>query len=76
MINNSKFPTLAVLTLAVVLGIVAARIRVDGNCIYATTRRPETGEEATRVQIIRTLTAKELVLEDERGNPLKMERAE
>jgi hypothetical protein len=56
-------------------GIINARVRVEGKNIYSTTRHPETGQEDTVVQIIRRLTATELVVEDERGKLLKMERA-
>ncbi len=41
---------------------------------YATTRHPMTGEELTRVQTIQKLTRKDLVLKDEQGNLLVMER--
>src|SRR5947209_2111036 len=43
-------------------GIVQARIRVDGEKIYATTRHPSSGEVLTRVQTISKLTATNLVL--------------
>jgi uncharacterized protein (TIGR03066 family) len=56
--------------------IVNARIRVDGDKIYATTRHPRTGQELTRVQTIERLTKENLVLKDEQGNVLVMERAE
>ncbi len=56
-------------------GHINARIRVEGTKIYSTTRHPKTGEQMTRVQVIRVLTAKELVLQDEQGQILKMERA-
>jgi hypothetical protein len=55
-------------------GIITATIRLDGKRIYSTTRHPQTGQEKTTVQIIRTLTPTELVLEDEQGKLLKMER--
>jgi hypothetical protein len=56
-------------------GIINARIRVAGKNLISLTRHPRTGAEETRSQIIHTLTDKELVLEDEQGNLLKMERA-
>jgi uncharacterized protein (TIGR03066 family) len=57
-------------------GIVSARIRVEGDRIYATTRHPVSGEELTRVQTIERISRKNLVLKDERGEVLVMERAE
>jgi hypothetical protein len=54
--------------------IVDARIRVEDRKIYSTTRNPNTGQDDTRIQIIRTLTATDLVTEDEQGGVLKMER--
>lgn len=57
-------------------GIVNATVFLVGKKLYATTKHPQTGQEGTRVQLIRKLTATELVVEDERGQRLKMERAE
>jgi uncharacterized protein (TIGR03066 family) len=57
-------------------GRVEARIRVEDKKIYATTRHPTTGEELTRVQTVVTLTGRNLVLRDEQGELLVMERAE
>jgi uncharacterized protein (TIGR03066 family) len=57
-------------------GIVNGRVRMDGKNLLWTTRHSQTGAEDSRSKIIRTLTAKELVLEDEQGGLLKMERAE
>lgn len=56
------------------LRIMNAEVRVDGNKIFITTRRPSTGEEKTIVQHVRTLTANRLVVEDEQGQRLSMER--
>ena len=58
------------------LGITEARIRVDEKKIHVTTRRRETGEELTRVQTIKLLEGDRLVLQDEKGNLLKLRRAE
>ncbi len=58
------------------LGIVNARIHVEDDKIYATTKNPRTGQDTTLVQTIRTLTARNLVIEDEQGNRTFMERAE
>jgi uncharacterized protein (TIGR03066 family) len=57
-------------------GIVNAHIRVEDKKIYSTTTNPQTRKDDTTLLIIRTLTARELVVEDERRQPLKMERAE
>ncbi len=57
-------------------GIINASVRVEGVKIYATTKHPRTGQDDTRIQIIRTLTPTELVVEDEQGKRLAMERAE
>ncbi len=58
------------------VNFVEASIRVEGQNMYATTKHPKTGEELTRVQVIRTLTENELVLQDEKGQLLKMKRAD
>lgn len=58
------------------LGIVSATIRVEGKTILATTRHPQTGEELTVAQKIRTLTATTLVVEDDKGRILNMVRAD
>ncbi len=56
--------------------ILDARIRVEDNKIYATTRSRTTGEELTRVLAIQKLTGKRLVLKDEPGKVIVMEREE
>lgn len=56
-------------------GIIKATVRVEGNKILSTTKNPQTGKDDTRTQVIRTLNDKELVVEDEQGKLLKMERA-
>jgi hypothetical protein len=56
-------------------GIMKARIRVEGKNIHVTTTHQLTGAEGTRVQTIRVLDAQYLVLEDERGVSVKLERA-
>jgi uncharacterized protein (TIGR03066 family) len=55
--------------------IVGARVRVEDKMIYSTTRNPHTGEDDTTVLTIRTLTARELVVEDKQDQVMKMERA-
>jgi hypothetical protein len=57
------------------LHLVQARVKVVGDKIYSTTRHPRTGAELTQIQHILTLTATELVVEDEKGEQLKMRRA-
>jgi uncharacterized protein (TIGR03066 family) len=48
------------------LRIMKADVRVEGDKLHITTRRPSTGEEHVSVQTIRTLNDKELVVADER----------
>jgi hypothetical protein len=55
--------------------IVNARIRMEGKKLYWHTRS-KSGQEDTRVKVIRTLTVREMVWEDEQGSVLKMERAD
>ena len=57
-------------------GIIEAKIRVEDNKIHVTTRHQQTGELGTRVQTIKVLDAHRLVLQDERGMTIKMERAD
>jgi uncharacterized protein (TIGR03066 family) len=56
-------------------GIIEAKICVEGKKIHVTTRHRQTGEEGTRVQTIKVLDATRLVLEDERGMSVNLERA-
>jgi uncharacterized protein (TIGR03066 family) len=58
------------------LGIIEAKIRVEDRKIIATLKNQLTGELGTRVQTIKVLDAKRLVLQDERGNLIKLERAD
>jgi uncharacterized protein (TIGR03066 family) len=55
--------------------IMEARVRVEDKKIYSTTTNPNTGQDDTKVLMIRTLTARELVVEDEQGTVMKMQRA-
>ena len=66
----------AVVNLQGKTGIVNARIRVEDKKIHATVTNQLTGEEGTRVQTIKVLSNERLVLEDERGNSIKLKRAE
>ncbi len=66
----------AKVNLAGKLGIIEAKIRLEEKKIIATLKNQYTGEEGTRIQTIKVLDDKRLVLEDERGNLIKMERAE
>jgi uncharacterized protein (TIGR03066 family) len=58
------------------LRVLDATVRVEDDKIYSTTRHPKTGQELTTVQTIRSLTARELVVEDEKGNRMNMRRIE
>jgi hypothetical protein len=66
----------AVVNLQGKTGVVNARIRVEDKKIHATVTNRDTGEEGTRVQTIKILTNQRLVLEDERGNPIRLKKAE
>jgi len=57
-------------------GIIKATIRVEERTIHVTTRHQQTGEEGTKVQLIKLLDEKHLVLQDEHGTLLRLERAE
>jgi uncharacterized protein (TIGR03066 family) len=55
--------------------IINATIRVEDKTIYSTTQHPQTGQTDTKKLLIRTLTATQMVVEDEQGQVLNMERA-
>jgi hypothetical protein len=57
-------------------GIVDARVKVEGDTLFSTTRNPNSGQEETRTQKIKSLTATQLVLEDDRGYTMRMTRAD
>lgn len=57
-------------------GTIDATIRVEGKTIFSTSRRPTTGEVRTTIQVIRSLTPTELVVEDEQGKLMKMKRVD
>ena len=57
-------------------GIINAGVRVEGKSLHATTTNPNTKMAETRTQTIVTLTDAALVLQDDRGQLLKMERAD
>lgn len=57
-------------------GIIHARVRVEGDKMHTTTRNPSTGKDETRTQTIRSLSERELVLADDRGEVLRMTRAD
>jgi uncharacterized protein (TIGR03066 family) len=57
------------------LRVINAEVRVEGDKLYITTRRPSTGEEHVSVQTIRKLTETEFVVADERGTIMKMARS-
>jgi uncharacterized protein (TIGR03066 family) len=58
-----------------IVHIIDAKVRLEGKMLHVTTRHQTTGAEATRVQTITTLEANRLVMEDGRGNSIKLERA-
>ena len=51
-----------------------AEVRVEGDKLYITTRRPSTGEKNVSVQTIHTLNDREFVVADEHGQLMKMTR--
>jgi hypothetical protein len=55
---------------------VNATVRIEGDKLYSTTRNPNTRQNETHFQVIRTLTEKDMVLVDEIGRITKLERAE
>jgi uncharacterized protein (TIGR03066 family) len=57
------------------LAIVNARARVEGKTLFITTRNPNTRADETRAQTMKTLTATELVIEDEQGKVFTLRRA-
>lgn len=57
-------------------GIIEAEVRVEDNKIHVTTRNRETGERGTRIQTIKISNGNRLILQDERGVSIKLERAE
>jgi uncharacterized protein (TIGR03066 family) len=56
-------------------GIVNAQVAVEEDTLFITTKNPRTGQADTKTQTIKTLNAKELVLDDERKNVFRMVRA-
>jgi uncharacterized protein (TIGR03066 family) len=58
------------------VGLLKAEIRIEGDKIYSTTHQRQTGQEATTVQTIRSLTAREFVVEDSKGIRTHMRRIE
>jgi uncharacterized protein (TIGR03066 family) len=57
-------------------GIIKARVRVEGDALFSTTQNPHSGQDETRRQKIKTITATSLVLEDEQGRVLRLSRAD
>jgi uncharacterized protein (TIGR03066 family) len=54
--------------------IINATVRVENKKLLSTTKDPQKGTDLTRVLLIRVLTAKEFVVEDDEGKPWKMRR--
>ena len=57
-------------------GIVNAGVRVEGKTLFSSTTNPHSGKEETRQQTIVKLDDTSLILRDDRGQLLKMERAD
>jgi uncharacterized protein (TIGR03066 family) len=57
-------------------GKINARVKLDGKKLFFTSNSQETGQVTTQVQAIRTLTSRQMVMEDEQGQVLKMERVD
>lgn len=56
------------------LSIVDAQVAVEGDTLWVTTFHPTTKVEMKKKQIIQTLDAKELVLQDQKKRVLRLER--
>ena len=57
-------------------GIINAHVAVEENTLFITTHNPRNGREETKKHVIQTLNARELVLQDDRNNTFRMERAD
>jgi uncharacterized protein (TIGR03066 family) len=55
-------------------GVIKARVRADDATLWSTTTNPMTHREETATQAIVSLTEDELILEDDKGGVIKMER--
>jgi uncharacterized protein (TIGR03066 family) len=55
-------------------GIIKARVRGNEKTLWSTTTNPMTGKDDTDVQTIVTLTDSELVVENNKGTVIKMQR--
>ncbi len=55
--------------------IIKADVSLEEDTLFITTTHPRTGQVDTKTQTIKTLNAKELVLQDERNKVFRMERA-
>jgi uncharacterized protein (TIGR03066 family) len=55
--------------------IINADVTIEGDTLFMTTYHPSTKEAMTTKHTIKTLTASRLVLQDERRNVYRMERA-
>ncbi len=56
--------------------VIKASVRVDGKTIFSTTQNPHTGNYERTQLLIKTLTATDLIVEDQRGVTMTMKRAE
>ncbi|MBI2808757.1 MAG: hypothetical protein HYX68_27530 [Planctomycetes bacterium] len=57
-------------------GIINARIEVEGDTLFITTRNPHTKQDEVKKHLIKVLNRSELVLQDERKTLFRMERAD
>jgi uncharacterized protein (TIGR03066 family) len=57
-------------------GIIKARVRVEVNKLFSVTGNPNTGKDDTRTLIIKSLTARQVILQDERRQVLTLERVQ
>ena len=57
-------------------GIINAHVTVEEDTLFITSQNQRNGREETKRHIIKTLSARELVLEDEQKNTHRMERAD
>jgi uncharacterized protein (TIGR03066 family) len=56
--------------------VVEGHVRVEGHKMHTTARNHYTGRDDTGIQTIRSLTERELVVEDDRGEVVRMVRVE
>lgn len=57
-------------------GVIKAQVSMEGDKLHMTTKNPYSNRDETRTQIIKIMTEQELVLEDDRGQVVRMKRAD